>query len=190
MSGSSSTRKLATRPIIPPRTIWTSGRGIGNGSIRDTKPLTTTATRRMRTIVTASNDSPHSRCVCHEGHSSGTRPFSLLALATPSCPLRPSQSIKAINRTCLQSCLRWRRARQGKSKPCTRGHLYVRRNIHARWRKPLLSRTPTIANREQRAGFSGGMNSANYGTASTSERSGSECGAFTSKQPASLGVRT
>jgi hypothetical protein len=39
---------------MPPSTIWTSGRGIGNGSIRDAKPLTTTATWRTRTIVIVS----------------------------------------------------------------------------------------------------------------------------------------
>ncbi len=54
ISGLRSTCKLVASPIAPPKAIWTSGRGIGTGSICEAKPLTTTASKRTRTIVTDS----------------------------------------------------------------------------------------------------------------------------------------
>src|SRR5439155_3218744 len=54
ISGSSSTRRCATRPMTTPSAICTSGRGIARGSMRDSRPLTTTANNRKRTIITGS----------------------------------------------------------------------------------------------------------------------------------------
>lgn len=60
-SGASVTRRCAARPIAAPRAICTSGRGIATGSIRDTRPLTTTASTRTRPIVTVSTAALRSR---------------------------------------------------------------------------------------------------------------------------------